>query len=307
MKVDRTRTLVVILERALAQQVCNSLESQGASVAACTTLDDARDEVAENSYGLVIVSTQLGSSDGFEATVVLKSIDPGIHVLLVGQDPDGRAAHRAQASGGSGFILQPLAPGNLLERASVVMGRDWFAHRPMNATGSSGSTPAFEESPAGGEPTNETGYDVSVLDSVEMSVVTEPVAPGAPVQGPPSTRHPADQEIAPAMDERKASSTMELPALAVEPFDENHPVSIAVGADVTAHAITPVRAAPFDLITGEQPPVSVSDPIGARIDDMLKPEGKLSKAIEGAVQQAIADALADQLPALLARFGGSDK
>lgn len=307
MNMDRPRTLVVTLDPGLIQLIRTALVAKDALVSACPSGEGAQDEVTQRSYGLVVVSADVSDGDGYDLTTRLKAADPGISVILVGEDRDGRAVQRAHDAGASGFLLQPVSATDLLQRVETVMGSKWFADSTEDRGESADRHAESIVKSKSGLSADESGYDISVLDHEEAAVVIEPVVSAAPVSAPSSEEQPTERDDDPPANRPAAIFTQELPALAVESFDENHPVSIAVGADITAHAITPVRYAPLRSTTRGGDTVKPADAIDTRIDEMLRPEGKLSQAIAGAVERALADALAAQLPGLLAKLGGSDK
>jgi DNA-binding NarL/FixJ family response regulator len=302
---DRTRTLVVTLDPGLIQQIRNSLEERGGAVSACPTAEGARDEVAQRSYGLVVVSAELPDSNGFELTTMLKAIDPGITVMVTGDDRDGRALEKSIDAGAAGFLLRPVATAELLQRFEDVMGLTWFE---VESAASSSSIDAHGDSldphaaslvdPRASMFMAGSEYDISVIDHDGVSVVGE-------VLDADLLRHGRSDEA------NAADRTQELPPINIQAFDENNPVSIEVGADITAHGLRPVRSTGLEQASSSaglaDEDQDADDDLDQRIDAMLGPDGRITKAVEGAVERAVANALAEQLPAILARLAGATK
>jgi len=282
MTTNRTRTLVVTLDPGLIQQVRTALEERGGAVSACPTGEGAEDEVGLRAYGLVVVSAELPDGDGFELTSRLKDVDDGISVMLIGDDRDGRSVERANDCGASGFLHRPVSTAELFQRFESVMGGTWFRVPAESDTISRHADSVVD--PLSGVFPAETGYDFSVQDHDEGLAVED--------VGPPSP-----------------TGTQELPALAMEMFDEDNPVSIPVAADITAHGMAPIAAHDVSgvLDTGDIGLKSAEELVDERIDVLLADGGALRTTIESVVQQALADALAQQLPAFLAQVkGGSE-
>ena len=84
-----------------------------------------------------------------------------------------------------------------------------------------------------------------------------------------------------------AESTQDLPSLAVEAFDEDNPVSIPVGADVTAHALK--------VLTSSGPALQkVKGPteLEATVTELLGPGGALHQTLRELVAELVAKELA---------------
>lgn len=84
-----------------------------------------------------------------------------------------------------------------------------------------------------------------------------------------------------------AEATQDLPSLAVEAFDEDNPVSIPVGADVTAHAMK--------VLTGSGPAleqVKAPSELASVVEGMLAPGGSLHETLRELVAELVAQELA---------------
>lgn len=295
----RTRTLVVSPDPGLVQQVRNALEDRGIDANSVPTAAAALDVVEGQSHRLVVAASELPDRGGYDLAADLKALpDPPI-VLLVGEDRDGKAITRSHAAGADGFLHRPLRIAELMGRIGDLMGADWLAGPDDDDSGKlaglTGVSPHSLVDPKTGlfvaEEEN-TGYSLSVIDDDSLN--------GGDIQ--PSS-----------------GNTEELPALAIEEFDEANPVSVPVSADVTAHGMTPVRPPPsvsdngalLGPDTGGHPPVrpnavATNASIDARIAELMEPGGALSKQIEDTVASAVSKALAEALPAVLASLDKGD-
>lgn len=291
-----TRTLVVSPDPGLVHQVRQALDSQGVALTSVSTAASAVALVAEKPHALVIAAAELPDGSGYELAKTLKTMDDAPVVLLVGGDRDGKAITRSHGAGADGFLHRPLRAAELLGRLRDLLGEEWFeesddADCAGDLVGVTGVGPHSMVDPMTGLFLDEdTGYSLHVIDDGDSA------------------------------GEGAANNTEELPALAFEQFDEEHPVSIPVSADVTAHGMSPVRDRPNVLTPSEgsapvaalgpdtdnHPPVRAPHTIAteasvdARIQQLMEPGGALSSRIEEAVASAVSKALADVLPTVIA-------
>ncbi|MCO4770891.1 MAG: response regulator [Deltaproteobacteria bacterium] len=323
MEADRTRTLVVTLDPALIQQIRTALEERGGIVSACPTGDGALDEITQRTYGLVVVSAELPDQDGFELVGMLKALDPQIRVLLVGDDRDGRSIVKAVEAGAEGFLHRPVRAAELLARFQDAMGSTWFNLDPESAKSIVRNADSIVD-PRTSIFGADTGFDLSVQEGDDVGVVgdsdpdddsadlaassfSDEVSSASESNGDEPLPEPVQRAVGGKVGPGPSTgATQELPSLAIEEFDENHPVSVPVGSEITAHGVAPV-AAVLGPQTGEYGTLKPAEAIERRIDKMLEPGGKLSQAIEDAVGNAVANALAEQLPAVLAALKGDSE
>ncbi len=303
-----TRTLVVSPDPGLVQQVRSALDSQGVSVVSADSAATAVALVATRHHALVIAAAELPDGSGYELARRLKVLPDAPVVLLVGGDRDGKAIARSHNAGADGFLHRPLRSAELLGRLRDLLGEAWFelafesdSDELSDMVGVTGVGPHSMVDPLTGVFVEaDTGFSLQVIDDGDSM-------DGAPFQ------------------------TEELPALAFEQFDEDHPVSVPVSADVTAHGMravpeheqpdrpapvgrpAPTASAPVAALgpdTGGHPPVKAGQSVAteasvdARIEALMKPGGALSSRIEEAVAAAVSKALADVIPAVIA---GLDK
>ena len=106
------------------------------------------------------------------------------------------------------------------------------------------------------------------------------------------------------MEEQEPDATGELPELAIESFDEGHPVSIPVDPSATAH-FRPVSVESIAASSARPEPVgsgsaSVDASVQQAIERAVGPGGPLAQSLEKAVAEAVASALKQVLPAVAA-------
>ncbi len=278
---DRTRTLVVTVDPGLIQQIRTAVEGRGGAVRPCPTAEGATAELHEHTYGLAVLASELADADGFELARTLKAIDPALTVVLLGEDRDGKGIEAADAAGADAFIQRPFKVAELTQRLQEIMGDAWMA-----SSGEAPAASAHAESlvdPGTGVFPADTGYDVSVFDDED-------------------SREPGHD------------STQDLPVVNIQAFDEDNPVSVPVDGRVTAHGLTPIRVlATVSEASGESvasqgtAEEAPADPIQRQVEGLLAPGGALSHLIDEAVGRAVSKALAEQLPAVLARLAGDSE
>lgn len=306
----RTRALVVSPDPGLVQQVRSALDAKGVPTETVSTATEAFGLVASGTWGLVIAAASLPDRSGYDLVKDLKSVLEPPLVLLVGEDRDGKAISRSHAAGADGFIHRPLKASDLIGRIRDLTGPEWFeAAGDIDSDWAPGVTGAHAESlvdPAPGlfDVEDNTGYSVSVIDDGDSD------------------------------EQAPTGHTQELPALAIEAFDEAHPVAVPVDPLITAHGLARVTTGEAPVVTPDEdldapkeeasaPPVVLGPDTGkhgtvrprgvatmadvdARLDELLEPGGALSKRIEDAVAAAVTKALADSLPAVIAGLRKDD-
>ena len=314
MEIARTRTLVVTLDATLIEQLRTALEERGGIVSACPTADGAVDEITNRTYGLAVISAELPDRDGFELTSLLKGLDPLLKIFIVGDDEDGLSIEKAVEAGAEGFMHRPVRVAELLARLQDAMGTTWFAFEEGGAESVGRNADSIVEPHASMfSEADDTGFGLSLHESDGLEALDTRIASAAATGGDSSddlapaapTNVLADGE--PNSEGSGDESTQDLPALNIEEFDENNPVSVPVRPDVTAHGIAPVRATVLGPETGTFGTLTPAAAIDERIDQMLGPQGKLTQAINDAVGDALAKALAEQLPGVLAALRGASE
>jgi two-component system cell cycle sensor histidine kinase/response regulator CckA len=108
------RILIVGHDLTLAEDIQNKLESAGFRIAGiATSLETAIQQAVETKPDLVLIDTVLeGGSDGIEATRQIKALfDIPIVYLTAHSDPE--TLQRVRSTAPAGFILKPLAEGEL--------------------------------------------------------------------------------------------------------------------------------------------------------------------------------------------------
>ncbi len=298
-----SRTLVVSPDPGLVQQVRTALGTHGLTLIAASTAARAIALASEKDHGLIIAAAELPDGSGYELSAALKALDPPPAVLLVGGDRDGKAIARSHKAGADGFLHRPVRSAELIGRLRDLMGTGWFAGGGDNTSdylpGITGVSPTSMVDPGTGVfPSEESGFSLVVEES-ELG---------------------DDHSLGPV------GNTEELPALAIEQFDEGHHVSVPVSADVTAHGLSPVPDLPGTVTppegtvpvaalgpdTARRRPVRVphavatEGSIDARISELMAPGGALSLRIEETVATAVNKALAEALPAIVAVLDARD-
>jgi CheY-like chemotaxis protein len=294
-----TRTLVVSPDPGLVQQVRTALDAHGVKLTSASTAARAIAVATEKEHALIIAAAELPDGSGYELSVALKVFDPPPVVLLVGGDRDGKAIARSHRAGADGFLHRPIRAAELIGRLRDLMGTAWFegggeSSSDVMAAFTGANATSMVDPRTGVFPPEESGYSVSVMD--------DSVGGGD------------------GNSLGQAGNTEELPALAIEQFDEEHHVSVPVSADVTAHGLSPVQDRPETVTppegtepvvalgpqTGKTPPVRIPHAVAteasvdARFAELMAPGGALSLRIEGAVTTAVNKALAEALPAIVA-------
>jgi CheY-like chemotaxis protein len=329
------RTLVVSPDPGLANQARGALEQRGGRVHTARSGEEALGWLASESAALVIAEVGLAGMSGYELCRRLKERDPSPRVVLVRPANDDRAPGLGRDCGADALLARPFPGHYLASQVESLMGAAFFiadeapadirVSRPRLAAVDRDRTRAavsiveprtgvFGEAPS--DPKG-SGTQHSLVDESDWG----DSAASAQVR-------PLDTGELESVKAGGGGQTEELPAVAVEVFDEEHPVSVPVSPVTTAHflpsveeseepAAAPAPAQPASRAgkssSGSQKPVRV-EPVtagstGGRITALNPATGSAVEAFLGseaeapAEARALGEAVAEQLAALVAPDG----
>jgi CheY-like chemotaxis protein len=262
------RGLIVSPDPGFVNQARGALRREGALIEHVSTAEEALGSVVAEGATVVVAEVDLPGASGYRLCMDLKELpDPPV-VVLVHLGSDSRAGQRASEAGADETLRRPFAASHLVARVRALVGEDFF------------EASAEEKDPD--------------ADRSAMSLV-EPASGLFGYAGrDPEASAWADSVVSQAVLPVDAGSTQELPAMALELFDEEHPVSVPVNASTTAH---------FHAVEDEGRGLAEHDVrrlVQAGLRDFAAPGGPLANAIQATVQSAIADALKSVLPAVAA-------
>lgn len=233
--------MVVSPDPGLVNQVRGAIQVLGGKVATSPTGELALVQAAQGSIELVIAATELPGMDGYDLCRRLKSLDSPPRTVLVHSSGDRRVGRLAGEVGADATLRRPFQGFQLARRLEELMGDRFFVERAGLTSGSTPAEPEFHPAAAslvdpmtgvfyGGQ-----GDDVDVQISADESWAEAVVS---------AAIHPLEDEDLPSVDGGEApgpDETQDLPELAVQTFDEEHPVSVPVDAGTTAH-FRPIKA-----------------------------------------------------------------
>jgi len=78
------------------------------------TSQEVLNEVWGNDYDVVLLDISMPGRDGLDILKELKSVKPGIHVLVLSVHPEEQYAVRMLAAGASGYLTKESAPDKLI-------------------------------------------------------------------------------------------------------------------------------------------------------------------------------------------------
>ncbi len=263
------RGLIVSPDPGFVNQARGALRAEGARIEAVSSAEEALGIVVAKGAGLVVAEAELPGASGYQLCIDLKELADSPLVVLVHLGSDTRAARRAREAGADETLRRPFAASHLVARVRSLVDATFF-----RATGEVPLPPSADRSamslvePASGLfRAQNTDPDVSAWVD---SIVSEAIVP------------------------LEVGNTQELPAVAVEPFDEDNPVSVPVDAHTTAH-FRPVSVEPGPALTDGD----VRRLVAEGLQEFAEPGGALTLAIQASVQAAVADALRGVLPAVV--------
>lgn len=263
------RGLVVSPDPGFVNQAMGALRREGARVTSVSSAEEALGIVVAQGARVVVAEAELPGASGYQLCRDLKELEDAPLVVLVHLGSDTRAGRRASDAGADETLRRPFAASHLVARVRALTDPSFFL-----ATGEH-ERPAMEDRSA-------------------MSLVDPATGLFRQADGDPEASAWADSVVSEVVVVVEGGNTQELPAVAMEPFDENNPVSVPVDANTTAH---------FRPVTGEAPGVTESDVrrmVAQGLEEFASPGGALSQAVTHSVQSAVAEALKSVLPAVAA-------
>lgn len=348
------RTLVVSPDPGLVNQVRGAIQVLGGRVATSPTGETALAAALRGGVELVIAAVELPGMDGFELCRRLRELDAPPTTVLVYSGGDHHVASLAGESGADATIRRPFQGNQLAARLAELVGMDFFKSealagmRPIAASdpdlhpaaaslvdpasgvfGFAGRGPGRAVASPG-----ESWAEAVVSAAIPVLDDELPDADGLESGSmiPVGAAAGGDAFAASAGRGDGPDETQDLPEVAVQTFDEEHPVSIPVDAATTAHfrpireddrlppqvrvrAVEPAGPAPegasarvdplpdgggFLPDEGTLPPSTdrVYAIVREEMDRLVSPDGKLAAAIQRSVASAVAQAMRQVLPAL---------
>ncbi|MCP4870938.1 MAG: response regulator [Proteobacteria bacterium] len=307
----RERTLIVSHDPGLTGQIRGAIQVLGGSVLSTGDATRARADIKEFGLDLVIAATALPGTDGYELCRQIKEERPDTKVMLVYGHGDSVAARRCTEAGADATITRPVRGAVLSARLEALVGKSFFLG--VDGTDDSWNYPRAAASiidpMTGVFPASEAEVLIDDGGSWAESVVSAAIKPLD------------DEELGP-------DATQDLPEMALEEFDPEHPVSVPVDSGTTAH-FKPIKdpeagndedeasasssqiGRPSDASMNAFLPaqdeldsaddlkaVPVEEIVRAEIERLTKPGGALAQTIESSIASAVANAMQAVLPAL---------
>ena len=246
------RGIVVSPDPGLTGQVRDARAREGARVESTTNAEEALGMVVAEGAHLVIAEGELAGNSGYQLCADLKSLQEMPRVLLVFVGSDPRAPRRAAECGADAVLRRPFTAAQLIEKVRSIVEPEFF-----------------------------TAFNASRQGPSALSIVE-------PASGIFGAASEWAESVVSQVVELHAGSTQELPAMAIQTFDENHPVSVPVDPDNTAH---------FDADSSFSAR-DIEEIVDERLAEFAAPGGPLSAAIQATVHGAVADALRSVLPSI---------
>lgn len=262
------RGLVVSPDPGFVNQAQGALRREGARIETVSSAEEALGVVVAQGAGLVVVEADLPGASGYQLCMDLKELDDPPLVVLVHLGSDTRAPRRARECGADETLRRPFAASHLVARVRPLVDDAFFR----------GAAELDK-----------------IADRSAMSLVDPLSGIFRPAGGDADASAWDDSLASGAMVVIESGNTQELPAVAMEAFDEDHPVSVPVDANTTAH-FRAVTERSESAMTDADVKRVVQDELG----EFAAPGGALSQAIQASVQVAIAEALKSVLPAVAA-------
>ena len=107
------RVLVVDDDAALLEAVRRGLEASGVAVTACSTFEEGRRALRDQTFDALITDVRLGAFNGLQLAVVARTYDPDIAVIVFSGFDDPVLRDEAERLGGSYFV-KPVHIADLL-------------------------------------------------------------------------------------------------------------------------------------------------------------------------------------------------
>jgi DNA-binding NarL/FixJ family response regulator len=94
---------------------------RGAAVSECGNAQEMLQEVRDRKFDLVIMDISMPGRTGPDVLKELKSVNPGLPVLILSMHPEDQYAIRMFKAGASGYLTKSSAPEDLVQAAKKVL------------------------------------------------------------------------------------------------------------------------------------------------------------------------------------------
>lgn len=158
------RILLVDDEKALLDQIGNTLAGQGYTVDRAETGDEALDRLFGDEYDLVVLDVMLPGRDGFEVLRIMREekIDSPVLMLTARKEVDDRV--RGLDLGADDYLKKPFSMAELLARIRAMLRRNSDNSSRYLAVGAVSLDTAAREVMVAGNPVKLTPREFSLLE-----------------------------------------------------------------------------------------------------------------------------------------------
>jgi two-component system, OmpR family, alkaline phosphatase synthesis response regulator PhoP len=115
------RILVIDDEQALRQTLARLLQRAGYEVTTAETGEQGLDFLKSTDFDLVYLDLRMPGLSGLDVLDVVHAQYPGIPVVLFTAQPDLSSALEALRRGASDYLLKPLKPDTIIEKAKAIL------------------------------------------------------------------------------------------------------------------------------------------------------------------------------------------
>jgi CheY-like chemotaxis protein len=295
------RTLIVSPDPGLVQQTRGVLEARGVIVDSVATAQAARDASQLKPADLVIAEVDLPGGSGYDLCRFLKSSGHAPKVMLLYTAGEGSAERNASECGADVSVRRPFLTSQFLERLVPMVGPGFFGVHPV--ADMADSIPGEQFDSGSLDPLN-TG-DVQALgpQTQELPPLNiEPFDENNPVSvpvGPDATAHavPVVTGSQESVDLEDSLDSFDSPN-SLDPVPDPFGTERVSALGRHTGAITPVpEDSSVPSAASIRDAARVRRAVDAHIDELLEPGGRLAALLEQTVTRAVAEALAQAIPA----------
>ena len=108
------RILIVDDDESLLSVVSLAFQKAGREVVSCTSFEEARQQLREGRFDVLLTDVRLGAFNGIQLAVIGRDIHPGMQIIVFSGFDDPVLRQEAEHLGAS-YVVKPVSTAHLLQ------------------------------------------------------------------------------------------------------------------------------------------------------------------------------------------------
>jgi two-component system alkaline phosphatase synthesis response regulator PhoP len=128
------KILIIDDEAAIRQTLARILQQAGFEVTTAENGEQGLSFIQTTNFDLIFMDLRMPGMPGMEALKIIHASFPNLPVILFTAQPDLNSAVDALRNGATDYLLKPLKPQAVIERAQTVLAAQWKENRKREIT-----------------------------------------------------------------------------------------------------------------------------------------------------------------------------